>query len=292
MGTRRRQFAHEHSHVFLSPSRRSASVAHESYVSSALPRECFRPVHPAFLSLSRRIASVSHGCVVLPRSRRTASVAHGCVVLPRSRRTASAAYARTFLPRLRRAVSVTHGCTFLPRLRRVASVAHGRTFLPHSRRNASVSCTLRFFRFPEGSLPSRTASLPFCQRLRKALSVCREEVCLTRYAVYLFSRNRPKPISVPSVVQRAQLSLVQNLTPGRVHSGFQRDAHSLYLSRLPKRSFLLHRATFHFSPVTCLGFPNLAIRLPLTSRGTASGTIQLQSDTLEKYLAFIAGRSG
>jgi len=287
MGTRRRQFAHEHSHVFLSRSRRSASVAHELYVSSTFPKDRFRLVLLAFLLLSLRIASVAHGCVFLPRSPKLSfplhtvvwffhipegllpshtvvrffhvpegsfpsrtpyvssvfpkdhfrrawlcvpstiaeafvSVTHGCVVLPHSRRNASVAYACAFLPHLRRDASVTHGCTVLPRLRRVVSVAHGCTFLPHSRRIASVPYALRFFHPPEGLFPSRTAPLPFCQRLRKALSVCREKVCLARHAVHFFPRYRPKPNAVPSVVQQAWLSSVQNLTPGRVHSGLQR----------------------------------------------------------------------
>jgi hypothetical protein len=150
------------------------------------------------------------------------SVTHGCVVLPHSRRNASVAYSCGFLPHLRRDASVTHGCTVLPRLRRVVSVAHGCTVLPHSRRNASVPYALRFFHPPEGLFPSRTAPPPFCQQLRRVLSVCREKVCLARYAVHFFSRNRPKPTAVPSVVQQAQPSSVQNLTPGRVHSGLQR----------------------------------------------------------------------
>jgi len=172
------------------------SVAHELYVSSALPKDCFRPVLLAFLPLSRRIASVAHGCVFLPRlpklsfplhtlhvpstfpkdrfrpvrlafllhSRRSTSVAHGCVFLPHSRRSVSVAHGCVVLPRSRRTASVAYGRVFLQRLRRVVSVAHGCTFLPHSRRIASVPYALRFVRNPEGFFPSRTAPLPFCRR--------------------------------------------------------------------------------------------------------------------------------
>jgi hypothetical protein len=176
-------------------------------VSSVFPKDHFRRAWLCVLStIAEALVSVTHGCVVLPHSRRIASVAYACA----------------FLPHLRRDASVTHGCTVLPRLRRVVSVAHGCTFRPHSRRIASVPYALRFFHPPEGLCPSRTAPLPFCQRLRRALSVCREKVCLARYAVHFFPRYRPKPTAVPSVVQQAWLSSVQNLTPGRVHSGLQR----------------------------------------------------------------------
>jgi hypothetical protein len=85
----------------------------------------------------------------------------GRALLSHFRRIDSVAHFRALLSHFQRIDSVAHFRARLSQFRRIDSVAHFHTLFPRTRRFASVAHDVRFFRFPEGMLPLRTASYSF-----------------------------------------------------------------------------------------------------------------------------------
>jgi hypothetical protein len=246
------------------------------------------------LPLPRRVASVAHGCALLPRSRRITSVAHGSCfssTFPKDRFCLAPmrffhAPEGTLPPR------TVHTLHSLPR--GVVSGAHVAnafldseesiptnalhtpftapknrfrpmrcTLLPRSRRDASVMHSSRFFHSPEGSLPSRSAFLPFCRSSEEYRQCVERKVCFARCANCQFPHVRPKPIEYQLTIQRAQLSSVLKIHAGTFHSW------------IPPR--MLTRCAFHNSPKLIVSFASSRPSFLSGHLPSASGSCDLSA---------------
>lgn len=254
----------------------------------SLPSHTVRAFHPR----SRRIVSVGHTIrfIHAPEGTLLLRTAHTLLSLPR--RVASGAHvANAFLDSEE---SVPTNALHIPSTVPKNSFRPMRcTFLPRSRRIASVMHSSRIFHAPEGSLPLRSAFLPFCRSSEEYRQCVERKVCFTRRADRPFPHVRPKPIVYQLTIQRAQLSQVLKIHAGTFHYW------------IPPR--MLTRCAFHNSPKPIVSFASsrpsfLSGHLLSASRSFDlsafgitvgnSGRCPTPVKYSEEYRTFIAGRSG